>query len=69
MLNFYRRVLPDAAATQIPLHTLLAGPCTKCSQTINWTPALSQSFKECKANLSRVATLAHPEGTAPSALG
>jgi len=31
MLNFYRRFLPDAAATQAPLHALLAGPRTKRS--------------------------------------
>ena len=46
MLNVYRRFLPHAAATQAPLHDLLAGPRTKGSQTIKWTPALSQSFEE-----------------------
>ena len=68
MLNFYRRFLPHAAATQAPLHDLLAGPRTKGSQTINWTPALSQSFEECKASLSRATMLAHPDGAAPIAL-
>jgi len=68
MLNFYRRFLPDAAARQAPLHALLADPCTKQSQTINWTPALSQSFEESKASLYRAAMLAHPDGTTPIAL-
>ena len=68
MLNFYRRFLLDAAATQAPLHALLAGPRTKLSQTITWTPAFSQSFEECKVSLSRAAMLAHPDGTAPIAL-
>jgi len=68
MLNFYHRSLPHAAATQAPLHTLLTGPRTKGSQSINWMPALSQAFKECKASLSRAAMLAHPDGAAPIAL-
>ena len=68
MLNFYRRFLPHAAATQAPLHALLAGPRTKGSQPINWTPALSQAFEECKASLSQAAMLAHPDGAAPIAL-
>ena len=68
MSNFYRRFVPNAAATKAPLHALLAGPRTKVSQTINWTPALSQFFEECKASLTRAAMLAHPDGTAPIAL-
>ena len=34
MLNFYRRFLPLAATAQAPLHTLLAGPRTKSSQSV-----------------------------------
>ena len=68
MLNFYRRFLPHAAATQAPLHTLLAGPRTKGSQSINWTPELSQAFEDCKTSLSLATMLAHPDGTAPIAL-
>jgi hypothetical protein len=68
MLNFYRRFLPHAAATQAPLHTLLAGPRTRGSQSINWTPEIKRAFEECKASLSRATMLAHPEGTAPIAL-
>jgi cleavage and polyadenylation specificity factor subunit 1 len=68
MLNFYRWFLPHAAATQAPLHALLAGPNTKGAQTIDWTPALSQAFEECKDNLSRATMLAHPDGAVPIAL-
>jgi hypothetical protein len=35
MLNFDRRFLPHAAATQAPLYALLAGPRTKGSQPID----------------------------------
>ena len=68
MLNFYRRFMPHAAATQAPLHALLAGPRTKGSQPINWTPALSQAFEECKASLSQAAMLDRPDGAAPISL-
>jgi hypothetical protein len=66
MLNFYRRFLPHAAATQASLHALLAGPRIKVSQSITWTPALSQAFEEWKASLSRVAMLDRPDVAAPS---
>jgi hypothetical protein len=68
MFNFYRRFLPHAAATQASLDALLAGPRTKGSQSITWTPALSQAFEECKASLSRAAMLAHPDVAAPIVL-
>jgi len=68
MLNLYHRFLPHAAATQAPLHALLAGPRTKGSQSINWIPALSQAFEECKASLLRAAMLADPDGAASIAL-
>ena len=68
MLNFYHRFLPHAAATQAPLHTLLAGLRTKGSQSINWTSELNRGFEECKASLSRATILAYPDWNAPIAL-
>jgi len=53
---------------QAPLHALLAGPRTKGSQPVTWTPDLRQAFEECKASLSQAAMLAHPDGAAPMAL-
>jgi hypothetical protein len=38
MLNFYRRFIPHAAATQAPLHDVLSGPKVKGSHPITWTP-------------------------------
>jgi hypothetical protein len=68
MRNFYRRFLPQAAATQAPLHALLAGPRIRGSQSINWTPALTQAFEECQASLSSAVMLAYPDDAAPMAL-
>jgi cleavage and polyadenylation specificity factor subunit 1 len=68
MINFYRRFLPHAAATQAPLHAALSGPKMKGSHPITWTPDLHRAFEECKANLSRATLLAHPDPSAPLAL-
>jgi hypothetical protein len=68
MLNFYRRFLPHAAATQAPLHDVLSGPKVKGSHPITWTPELLKAFEDCKARLSRATLLAHPDTSAPLAL-
>jgi cleavage and polyadenylation specificity factor subunit 1 len=61
MMNFHRRFLPHAAATQAPLHDVLSGPRVKGSHPITWTPELLKAFKECKVSLSRATLLAHPD--------
>jgi hypothetical protein len=68
MLNFYRRFLPHAAATQAPLHGVLSGPKVKGSHPITWTLELLKAFDECKASLSRATLLAHPDPSTPLAL-
>jgi cleavage and polyadenylation specificity factor subunit 1 len=68
MLNFYRRFLPQAAATQAQLHDVLSGPRIKGSHPIAWTPELHKAFEECKASLSRATLLAHPDPSAQLAL-
>jgi hypothetical protein len=68
MLSFYRRFLPHAAATQAPLHDVLSSPRVKGSQPIVWTPELLKAFEECRASLSRVTLLAHPNPSVPLAL-
>jgi hypothetical protein len=59
MLNFYRRFLPQAAATQAPLHDVLSGPRFKGSHPIDWTPELHKDvyFGCCiKADKKRLVT-------------
>jgi hypothetical protein len=46
MVNFYRRFLPHAAATQAPHHSVLSGPRVKGSHLITWTPELLKAFEE-----------------------
>jgi hypothetical protein len=46
MLNFYRRFLPQPAATQASLHDVLSGPRVKSSHPIAWTPELHKAFEE-----------------------
>jgi hypothetical protein len=46
MLNFYRRFLPHAAATQALLHAALSGPKVKGAHPITCTPDLHKAFDE-----------------------
>jgi hypothetical protein len=64
MLNFYRRFLPHAAATQAPLNDVHFAPRVKGSHSITWTPELLKAFEEWKAGLSRATLLAHPDNSA-----
>ena len=68
ILNFYWRFIPQAKSIQAPLHTALAGPKIKGSQLVDWTPTTVQAFEDCKASLSRVTLLAHPDPYAPLTL-
>jgi hypothetical protein len=68
MVNFYRRFLPHAGATQAPLHDVLSGSRVRGSHPITCTSELLKSFEEYKARLSRANLLAHPHPSAPFAL-
>jgi hypothetical protein len=68
MLNFYMRFLRQASATQASLHDVLSGPRIKGSHPVALTSELQKAFEECKASLSRVTLLVHPEPTAQLAL-
>jgi hypothetical protein len=68
MLNFYRWFTPEAASIQAPLHAALAGPKVKGSQPVDWTPTMVRAFEDCKASLSHVTLLAHPDPSATLAL-
>jgi cleavage and polyadenylation specificity factor subunit 1 len=68
MLNFYRRFIPNAAASQAPLHDILSGPKVKGSHPITWTDDRDRAFKACKESLALAALLAHPHPTVPLAL-
>jgi hypothetical protein len=65
MLNFYRRFLPHAAATDAPLHAALSGPRVKGYHPHRLDAG---TFEECKASLSRATLLAHLDPSAPLAL-
>jgi cleavage and polyadenylation specificity factor subunit 1 len=68
MLNFYRRFLPHAAATQAPLHDILSGPRVQRSHPITWTRELRKTCDERKTSLLRATLLAHPDPSSPLVL-
>lgn len=59
-INFYRRFLPHAAATEAPLQRLM-GPCKKRDKTtISWTPEATEAFQKLKEQLANAALIAFP---------
>lgn len=68
MLNFYRRFLPHAAATQAPLNVFLVGSKKNDKRPIVWTSDALHAFKKCKDDLLSATTLGFPSSSQPIAL-
>lgn len=68
MLNYYRRFLPMAAETQIPLLHCTKGSKKKDKSKVDWTPERIKAFDKCKEQLANAALLAHPSTNAPLCL-
>lgn len=68
MINFYRRALKGAAATQAPLHDLLVGAKKKDKRPVSWTPSAERAFEECKKQIAEATLLRHPLENAELAL-
>ncbi|GBP54246.1 Retrovirus-related Pol polyprotein from transposon opus [Eumeta japonica] len=60
MINFYRRVIPDAARIQASLIALLTGSI-KNSRPINIIGEALKAFNTCKDSLCHTSLLAHPD--------
>ncbi|XP_046398162.1 uncharacterized protein LOC124164968 [Ischnura elegans] len=67
MINFYRRLIPNAADVQSPLCEALQGG-VKGSDAIEWTVILDRAFNECKGALVSAAFVAQPDVRLPLAL-
>lgn len=67
MVNFYRRFIPDAAKTQVPLNAALTDK-VKGNAPVPWTSEREHAFTQCKESLARAALLAHPVPSAPLAI-
>lgn len=59
MLNFYRRFLPHAAETQIPLNKLLTNCKKNDKRPVIWNEDAVNAFLKCKTALAEAATLAY----------
>lgn len=64
MINFYRRFIPHAAETQIPLLECCKGNKEKDQTPIIWTPERLTAFQQCKDQLANATLLAHPSANA-----
>ena len=67
MVNFYRRFIPNAAHTLLPLTDCLKGS-KPASSPVSWSPAMSCAFMEAKAALISSMWLQHPDPAAKLAL-
>lgn len=64
MINFFRRFIPHAAETQIPLFSCMKGNVKKDKTPINWTPEMLAAIDKCKNELANATLLAHPNPNA-----
>ena len=65
MLNFYRRFVPNLAASLAPLHSLTSG---KKNEAITWSPDCQVSFEAAKKKLAAATLLHHPSPFGATAL-
>ena len=59
VLNFQRKLIPNAAKTQAPLHELLKNSKKNGKHLVPWDDTLIQTFVACKHNVIHSATLAY----------
>ena len=67
MVNFYRRFVPNAACTLLPLTDCLRGGLPPHSAP-SWSPLMSRAFQEVKSALAKAMWLQHPDPSARLAL-
>ena len=67
MVNFYRRFVPKAACTLLPLTNCLGGGLSPNS-VLSWTLLMSCAFQEAKSALASARWLQHPDPAARVAL-
>ena len=67
MVNFYRRFVPNAAHTLLPLTDCLRGGLPSNS-ALSWSPLMSCAFQEAKTALISATWLQHPDPAARLAL-
>ena len=67
MVNFYRRFIPNAAHTLLPLTDCLKGS-RPASSPVSWAPAMTRAFLEDKAALIASTLLQHPDPASKLAL-
>lgn len=61
MVNFYRRFLPHAIQSQLPLLPFLKGNKKRDKTVIEWTNDTNSAFESCKNQLANSTLLNHPK--------
>lgn len=68
MINYYRRFVPQAAQSQLPLNSFLKQSIKKDKSKIPWTPQAEKAFEDCKKKLADATLLSYPSPGACLAL-
>ncbi|KAG5327610.1 YG31B protein, partial [Pseudoatta argentina] len=67
-INFYRKLLHNAATVQTPLNEYLRDSRKNNKRPIIWTPAAKEAFNKCKESLANATILSHPSDAAETRL-
>ena len=68
LVNFYRKLLHNAAIVQAPLNEYLRDSRKNDKRPIIWTPVAEEAFNECKESLANATILSHPSDAAETRL-
>lgn len=68
MINSYRRFIPNAAMSQILLHSIPSQNKKNDNTKIIWTQERLDAFNQCKIQLTNATLLAHPTENDPLAV-
>lgn len=68
MINFYRRLIPNAAESQVLLNAYLTGSKKDGCKKVNWTADSIKAFELSKKQLTEATLLVHPSSKAKLAL-
>ncbi|KAG5316903.1 YG31B protein, partial [Pseudoatta argentina] len=64
LVNFYRKLLHNAAIVQAPLNEYLRNSRKNDKRPIIWTPVAEEAFNKCKESLANVTILSHSSDAA-----
>lgn len=66
--NYYRRCIPNAATSQLPLNGYIQHSIKNDKTKVHWTEEANKAFEECKQKIADITLLAYPSQNAKMTL-